>query len=150
MSTDTVAQKVIKRYGTLKAQRINWESHWDEVAKYVIPRKDNVYGQATPGEKRANRLFDSSAIRANDDLASNLHGMLTNPATVWFGLSTGDKELDKKPEVLKWLHRSTLQMIQTLNNSNFQTEKEKAASKALTDSSKGSREKNIKSRSEFS
>ncbi len=73
-----LAEDVIKRHNSLKAQRINWEAHWDEVAKYVVPKKDNVYGQASPGEKRSNRLFDSEAIRAVDDLSAALHGMLTN------------------------------------------------------------------------
>jgi len=119
---DTIAQKVIKRYEDLKAQRINWDSHWDQVAKYVIPRKDNVYGQATIGEKRNNLLFDSEAITAADELAAALHGMLTNPSTIWFGLTTGDRDLDRKPAVQKWLYKSTVKMIGVLNNSNFQTE----------------------------
>ncbi len=117
-----LAQKIIKRYSTLKSERGNWESHWDEVAKYVVPRKDNVYGQATAGEKRANRLFDTEAIRATDELSAALHGMMTNPATVWFGMSTGDRELDRKLACQKWLHSSTVKMINVLNGSNFQTE----------------------------
>jgi len=87
---------VLKLYDSLV---MNWDSHWDEVAKYVVPRKDNVYGQASPGEKRANRLFDTEGIRANDDLAAALHGMLTNPSLIWFNLSTGDNELDRNKNV---------------------------------------------------
>ena len=116
------AARILKQYASLKAERGNWESHWDEVAKYIVPRKDNVYGQASPGEKRANRLFDSEAIRANDELASALHGMLTNPSLIWFGLSTGDKSLDRDIEVGKWLHDTTQRIIRALNESNFQTE----------------------------
>ncbi len=119
---NTQASKIKKRYESLKSARVNWDYHWDEVAKYVVPRKDNVYGQATIGEKRANRLFDSEAIRAVDSLSSALHSMMTNPSTVWFGLTTGDKELDRKPNVYKWLHQSTVKMINVLNSSNFQTE----------------------------
>lgn len=117
-----LARKVIKKYEDLKAERMNWDSHWDEVAKFVVPRKDNVYGQATIGEKRANRLFDTEGIRACDELAAALHGMLTNPATIWFGLSTGDPAIDKKYSVSFWLHDCTRKMINVLNNSNFQQE----------------------------
>jgi len=119
---DATALRVIKRYDSLKAQRINWDYHWDEVAKYVIPKKDNVYGQATIGEKRANRLFDSEAIRAVDSLSSAMHSMMTNPMLVWFGLTSGTKEIDRVPAVTKWLHQSAVRMINVLNNSNFQTE----------------------------
>ena len=119
---DNRAENICKRFDQLKADRGNWESHWDEVAKFVIPKKDNVYGQATPGEKRANRLFDSEAIRANDDLSAAFHGMLTSPSETWFGLGTGIKKTDKIPAVIEWFDDSVHKMIQTLNNSNFQVE----------------------------
>lgn len=122
VGTDNRAEAIKKRFEDNKAERGNWESHWDEVAKYVIPRKDNVYGQATPGEKRANRLFDSEAIRANDDLGSAFHGLLTNPSNIWFGLKVADKEINAQDEVQKWLHSSVQKMIDTLNGSNFQVE----------------------------
>lgn len=117
-----IGAAVVKAYDAAMTDRKNWDSHWDEVAKYVVPRKDNVYGQATPGEKRANRLFDSEGIRSNDDLAAALHGMLTNPSLIWFNLSTGDTKLDRNVNVAAWLFDTTNKMIRTLNNSNFQTE----------------------------
>lgn len=122
MELNLLANRVCKNYETLKAERSNWDSHWDEVARFVIPRKDNVYGQATIGEKKANRLFDTEAIRATDELAAALHGMLTNPSTVWFGLSTGDAEKDRNEKIRNWLHSSTKKMVNVLNNSNFQQE----------------------------
>lgn len=61
-------------------------------------------------------------MRANEQLASALHGMLTNPSNVWFGLSVGDTRLDKTVEVKKWLQEVTRIMLETMNYSNFQTE----------------------------
>jgi len=119
---DEVGALVLKLFDVLMTDRKNWDSHWDEVAKFVVPRKDNVYGQASPGEKRANRLFDSEGIRANDELAAFLHGMMTNPSQIWFNLSTGDNELDRNKNVSAWLYDTTNKMIRALNNSNFQTE----------------------------
>lgn len=114
--------QVVKLHEALKNDRTTWDGHWDEVAKYVIPRKDNVYGQAVKGEKKTNLLFDTEAIAANDDLASALHGMLTNPSIPWFGLSTGDKDLDSKEDVKAWLYDSTIKTLNIMNQSNFQTE----------------------------
>ncbi len=114
--------RAVKLHEQLKNDRTTWDGHWDEVAKYVIPRKDDVYGQAVNGEKKTNVLFDTKAIKANDDLSSALHGMLTNPSIIWFGLSTGDEELDNDEEVKKWLFDSTIKTISTMNQSNFQTE----------------------------
>ena len=114
--------QIVKLHEQLKNDRTTWDQHWDEVATYVVPRKDNVYGQAVAGSKRTNNLFDTTAIQANDDLASALHGMMTNPSIIWFSLATGEKKIDTNENVRKWLFDSTIKTIQTMNQSNFQTE----------------------------
>tara|TARA_R100001594_G_scaffold19297_3_gene37669 strand:+ start:7 stop:1617 length:1611 start_codon:yes stop_codon:yes gene_type:complete len=116
-----LARKIIDRYEYLKGQRVNWDQHWQELADYVIPRKDDVYKTNMKGEKKGNQLFDSTGIHSNELLASALHGMLTNPATPWFSLSTGDEFLDQDDEVRLWLQDSARQMHNVLNNSNFHT-----------------------------
>ncbi len=122
VTVGTVASDVIKRHEHMRARRVNWDSHWQEVADYVIPRKDNVFFSRVPGEKKGQRLYTSTAERANELLSAHLHGMLTNPSTLWFGLSTGVPELDKDPEVKAWLQAVTRAMIEVMNYSNFQTE----------------------------
>lgn len=117
-----IGEMVRQKHEKLMSRRTNWDSHWKEIADYFIPEKNNIYHSQVPGEKKGNKLFSSTAIQANEFLASALHGMLTNPTTVWFGLSTGDKEIDKLKEVQQWLQGTTHKIISVLNNSNFQTE----------------------------
>ncbi len=115
-------KRVVETHTKLHAARTTWDAHWDEIAKYVIPRKDNVYGQHVKGEKEGNTLFDTTAIKANDDLGSALHGMLTNPSIQWFGMATGVKELDTDEDVRSWLFDASQTTINVMNQSNFQTE----------------------------
>lgn len=122
ITNDNRGTQVVKLHGQLDTERSNWDKHWDEVCKYVIPRKDNVYGNHVPGDKVTNTLFDTQAILANDNLASALHGMLTSPSFIWFGLATGNKEVDSNDKVREWLFNSTLKTIEVMNQSNFQTE----------------------------
>lgn len=122
IGSDPIADYVIKKHEKMKSMRVNWDSHWQEIADYMIPNKDNVFRSRTNGEKKGQKLFTSAAIQANEMLAAALHGMLTNPASVWFGLSTGDKELDKMRDVQAWLQDSAEKMIEMMNYSNFQTE----------------------------
>jgi hypothetical protein len=83
-----------ERYDGLKSasERTNCESHWQEVGELVSPRKIDFVGMRTPGEKKMNRVYDSTGIHANEMLAAGLHGMATNPASRWFSLRlmTGD------------------------------------------------------------
>ncbi len=118
--------EVKKFHGKLKGGRSNWDSHWEEVANYVIPKKDDVFTKqnAVGGEKKTNngKLYDSTAIHANELLASALHGMLTNPTSLWFDLTTGVEDLDRNEEVKGWLQKMVRRIHAILNNSNFQTE----------------------------
>jgi len=113
---------IIKQFDTLKSNRVNWESHWDEIQKYFIPQKDDIYGIRTVGEEKHNRLYDSTTIHAVELLASALHSMLTNPSLKFFGLSTGDPILDRNESVRDFLQKSTDKIHEVLNNSNFQTQ----------------------------
>jgi len=114
----------IKRYKACKSKRTNWDEHWRDVARYVIPNKENVfdYKSRAKGDKKGLRLYDSSAAHYNELLASALHSMLTNPSVQWFELTTGDREIDKNPKVRDYLQKTVRRIHQILNNTNFQTE----------------------------
>lgn len=117
------AKQIIEKFEKLKSDRMNWDDHWQEIADYVLPRKDDIYKTRTFGEKKGNvKVFDSTGIHANELLASALHGMLTNPSTQWFELTTGNELLDQQDDVRLWLQSAVRQMHRVLNNSNFQTE----------------------------
>lgn len=115
--------KIVKRYDQLKADRTTWETHWQDLADYILPNKDQVVQKVTvAGEKKFRHILDNSAIQANELLAGALHGLLTNPNDIWFELTTGDIELDDQDDVKEWLQDTVRRMIRVLNNSNFQTE----------------------------
>lgn len=114
---------VVDKYQKLKATRGTWETHWEELSKYVIPMKNEIYGQYnTKGEKKGNTLFDAVGIRCNEQLASAFHGMLTNPATQWFAFSSGNHLIDNKLDNAKWLQDTAKRILFVMNNTNFQSE----------------------------
>jgi hypothetical protein len=114
----------LKMWKACKGNRANWDEHWRDVARYVIPNKENVwdFNSRSKGDKKNLRLYDSSARHYNELLASALHSMLTNPSVQWFELTTGNRELDKNPAVRDYLQDTVRKIHQILNNSNFQTE----------------------------
>jgi hypothetical protein len=106
----------------LQGQRENWETHWQEVADYMQPRKADVTKRRARGDKRMEQVFDSSPIQAVELLAASLHGMLTNPSTPWFTLRFKDEEIENDDEAKLWLESSTDAMYTAFNRSNFQQE----------------------------
>lgn len=99
-------KRLKKRYDNLKAsdERANWESHCEELAQVIIPKKQGFVGDVTPGEKRNTRLYNSTGVWSNEMLAAGLHGFATNPAAKWFGLSMVDPRMNDAPAVKNYLH----------------------------------------------
>lgn len=117
-----VTKDLTRRFEELRARRLTWESHWQEVADFVLPRRGNIYGMDTPGGKRSQRIYDGTAMEANELLAAGLHGMLTSPATPWFELALKDADLARDQQARAWLDETARRMHAAFNTSNFQTE----------------------------
>jgi hypothetical protein len=122
MARTDLTKNLLSRYERLEGQRQNWETHWQEVADYMQPRKADVTKQRARGDKRMEQVFDSSPIQAVELLAASLHGMLTNPSTPWFTLRFKDEEIENEDEAKLWLEEATATMYTAFNRSNFQQE----------------------------
>ena len=122
MAQTDLAKNLLKRFDRLKSQRQNWESHWQEVADYMMPRKADVTKSRSKGDKRTELIFDSSPLQAVELLAASLHGMLTNPSTPWFSLRFKQDEMENEDEAKEWLESATETMYTAFNKSNFQQE----------------------------
>jgi hypothetical protein len=121
MAVDPRAALIMRRLSRLQTQRSTWESHWQELADYMRPRKaDIVFKTQTPGKKRTEQIFDGTAVRAAEMLSASLHGMLTNMSTKWFSLRYRDPELQSDDEAREWLLSAEEAMYTAFNRSNFQ------------------------------
>lgn len=96
-----------KRYSTLKTERGNFESQWQEVAELMNPNRKGFTTQHSAGQKHQQKIYDSTAPWALQEAASQLHGMLTNPATRWVIVKTKDRRFMENREVLVWLDEVT-------------------------------------------
>ena len=106
----------------LMEKRSNWESHWQEVSDYMLPRKAEITKERARGDKRHTQIFDATAIHALELLAASLHGMLTSSANKWFSLRFKENELNGVDEAKEWLEDATSRMYDVIAKSNFQQE----------------------------
>jgi hypothetical protein len=122
MAQSEKAKILLSRFDRLKTQRQNWESHWQEVADYMQPRKADVTKTRSKGDKRTELIFDSSPLQSVELLSASLHGMLTNPSTPWFSLKFKSEGMEGEDEAKEWLESATEVMYSAFNQSNFQQE----------------------------
>lgn len=115
----TSVDTLIKRFGTIKSERAQWENLWQECADFCLPQKAIITTTRTPGTKLKTDNYDSTAIQAAQIFAAGLNSYLTNPATQWFALRTRERELMEIAEVKDWLKVSETAIYDHLNSSNF-------------------------------
>ncbi len=112
--------KYLKRLQGLRQERNSWESHWQEISDYILPRK-GVYDGYRPndGRVKSGKIIDSTATRSLRILAAGLQGGLTSPARPWFRLGISDRDLARHKSVREWISKVENTMYRALARSNF-------------------------------
>ena len=69
-----MAKKLIADHNQRKSSRTNWDSFWEQIARFIIPDKDDVFtlGNRSTGDRKHSKLYDSSAVHFNELLANTL------------------------------------------------------------------------------
>jgi hypothetical protein len=115
-------KSLISRFEYIKSRRDTWDTHYQELADYMLPRKADIVRKRSRGEKRMEFIYDGTALQSVDLLSASLHGMLTSGSTPWFHLNMKEYGISRDDDVQKWLEDSSNRMIQAFNHSNFETE----------------------------
>jgi hypothetical protein len=98
------ALDLMRRHEVMASERSTWESHWQEIAERVIPRQDNFFGvHRTQGDKRTDKIFDSTAVRALERFAAAIESILTPRNEKWHKLVPEDPSLKEDQETKTWL-----------------------------------------------
>ena len=117
-----LAQQLKSNLSRLMEKRSTWESHWQECADYMQPRKAEITKERARGDKRNIQIFDATAIHALELLAASLQGMLTSSANRWFAMRYKEALLNESDEAKEWLEDATDKMYLAFARSNFQQE----------------------------
>ena len=59
--SDEIAEILHDHLSQLQNKRTTWESHWQEIADFVVPRKADITKKRTQGDKRNAQIFDGTA-----------------------------------------------------------------------------------------
>jgi len=94
---------ILQRFKTLAGERREWESHWQELAEVMLPRRVGFTGEPRPGAKRTDKIFDGTPMLARRGLAAAIDGLLKPKTARWFRVRAEDEALDRDDEVRAWL-----------------------------------------------
>lgn len=96
------ANTLIQHYQVLWQQQANFRSLWNVTAQFVMPAWDNFVGEFAEGVNRNTRIFDSTAIIANERFAACMEAMLTPRSQIWHKLKPADEELADNPSIQRY------------------------------------------------
>lgn len=97
------ASEIIRREAQLQSQQANWRRNWEEIAYYVMPAQATFLVQPSEGLKRTERLFDSTAVIANQRFAAAIESMITPQGQEWSKLQPDASDLSDDQEVKEYL-----------------------------------------------
>jgi len=119
------AKEIARRYRKLASERNNIESTWELIERFFAPYRGEFFDENTGEDSvdwKTRELYDSTAIKASNTLASSLHGSLTSPAYKWFSLRFRNDNLNSDKEAKAWLEDTENRIFTALQQSNFNLE----------------------------
>lgn len=115
--------EIIKRYDQLKSKRMNFDSRWETMAKFICPTRYGIQQpQTVQGQSVQREVYDSTAIFANDILANFLSGKIINPTDKWLGFKAGRADLNDLDEIKEWMEETRDRQLSEYARSNFYVE----------------------------
>lgn len=133
----SLMQRVDATVESLHMDRSEWDTVWDDISRNMAPyaarglnrRKQD---EANDGKVKTNAIMDPHAQYARRDAAAGLMSGMTNPATLWFGLSTGDPRLDDSDNIRGWLDLGRRKILSAMASTSFYQGAEHIYDQALT------------------
>jgi len=98
-----VVRDLLQRHDRLKGGRGVWNSHWREAAERVLPEYGNFDLVPTAGQKRSEKIFDSTAVNALPKFASAMESILIPITQKWHGMRTQMEDKNQQDDVKRWL-----------------------------------------------
>lgn len=116
-------EEIKKRFEALYTERKTVEEQWTAIERFVAPYKGKFFTEDV-GEhgiewQTARHIYDATAVQAHIQLASSIHGALTNPAIRWFEAQWREPEMRDNHEAQIWMERASKRVFDELQDSNF-------------------------------
>jgi len=117
------AKQVLARHDKALTKKEDFRSLYDEAYEFALPQRnlyDGYYNGGVQGQKKMNRVFDSTAINSTQRFANRMQSGIFPPQRKWCRLEPGsDIPQDRKAEAQAALDAYGDKLFDTLKQSNF-------------------------------
>lgn len=124
MKTDPFSiAEITKRSDKAHARKLNWRGLYQDCYEYALPQRnlyDGAYEGGVSGQKKMQKVFDSTAIHATQRFANRIQSGLFPPYGRWMRLEPGtDIPYDRRVEAQAALDIYTDKFFSVIRQSNF-------------------------------
>lgn len=119
-SKETKRQRFEILRAQLQQERTSFRTHWQDLGDYILPRRPRfVLSDANRGERRNQKIIDSTATMAARTQRAGMMGGMTSPARPWKRLTVPDPDLAEIGSVKEWLDTVNQRMDAVFLRSNL-------------------------------
>ena len=96
------AQEIIATWHTMRPLRTHFDTHWDQVRRFVNPTEPEFLTwqtQYSQGRKIHREIINNAAERSSDNFTAALHSGLCPRGVPWFELEMANRELRDNHEI---------------------------------------------------
>ena len=97
----------IKRQKAAQNRRSQFEQHWDDLTRVLLPRRQGFRTTTQDGEQRVEDIYDGTPMQGARSLANTVGAMIRPEGQDLTIIRTENEDLAKFGEVQDWLGRAT-------------------------------------------
>lgn len=106
--------------GQLDNDRNSFIPRWRELSEFLLPTRSRFFlGEGQRGERRSQKIINTSPTLSALNLSSGMMANVTSPAKEWFRLKTPVTSQHEDAEVKNWLHEVVERMNAAFVRSNL-------------------------------
>jgi hypothetical protein len=117
-----VVDEHIGRLSVLKDRRSLFDTLQEDVAKHVIPFRQDWTPDVQQGQKHGTHIWDGTPQGAVNIFTNGMYGNVVSPALPWFMIQSSDDLLNDIASVKAWAQEATKAVSRALYRSNFYRE----------------------------
>lgn len=104
---ESLRKQCDRRLAALERERSSWFTHWQELSRYILPRRGRFLVAPNQGDKGAklnSAILDETGTFAARTFAAGMMSGITSPARPWFRFTLGNRDPRRQSNAVRaWL-----------------------------------------------